>query len=92
MCAAAEVPVIRIYDLRHTAATLMLASGVNVKVVSDRLGHATVMITLQTYAHVLPTMQEDAALRMEAVLRGGAAKPNPEPTPLPVEGAAAGGG
>ncbi len=45
---------IRFLDLRHTAATLVLASGVNVKVVSEMLGHADVSITLRVYAHVLP--------------------------------------
>jgi integrase len=70
ICVAAEVPVIRIHDLRHTCATLMLLAGVNVKVVSERLGHASVVITMQTYAHVLPGMQEDAAITLERVLRG----------------------
>ena len=47
----------RLYDLRHTCATLMLLAGVHPKVVSERLGHASVKITLDTYSHVLPTMQ-----------------------------------
>ena len=57
----ADLPIIRFHDLRHTAATLMLLQGVNVKVVSERLGHASVSITLDRYAHVLPSMQRDAA-------------------------------
>lgn len=57
----AELPIIRFHDLRHTAATLMLLQGINVKVVSERLGHASVAITLDRYAHVLPSMQRDAA-------------------------------
>ena len=60
---AAELPRIRIYDLRHTHATLMLSAGVPVKVVSDRLGHASAVMTLNTYAHVLPGQQEDAVVR-----------------------------
>ncbi len=48
------------YSTRHTAATLLLKRGVNPKVVAERLGHASVTITLDTYAHVLPGMQEDA--------------------------------
>jgi integrase len=51
----------RFHDLRHTCATLLLLAEVNVKVVSERLGHAKIQITLDTYQHVLPTMQEAAA-------------------------------
>lgn len=57
----AGLPRIRPYDLRHTSATLLLAAGVNVKVVSERLGHQTAALTLDTYSHVLPDMQEKAA-------------------------------
>jgi integrase len=66
--AKAEVPTIRFHDLRHTAATLLLAAGENVKVVSERLGHATTKITLDVYAHVLPTMQKSAADTMQKLL------------------------
>ncbi len=52
--------VFRVYDLRHTCATLLLAAGENVKVVSERLGHASVQLTLDHYAHVLPGMQARA--------------------------------
>jgi len=55
------MPVIRFHDLRHTAATLLLLAGENPKVVSERLGHASVEITLNTYSHVLPAMQKAAA-------------------------------
>jgi integrase len=51
----------RLYDLRHTCATLLLQADENVKVVSERLGHATVKLTLDTYSHVLPTMQKRAS-------------------------------
>lgn len=51
---------VRVHDLRHTHATWLLEAGVNVKVVSERLGHASIRITLDTYAHVLKTMQEHA--------------------------------
>lgn len=61
----AGVPQIRMYDLRHTSATLALAAGVNVKAVSERLGHESVEITLKYYAHVLPSMQEAAAKASE---------------------------
>lgn len=57
----------RMYDLRHTCATLMLLAGVNPKVVSERLGHASITLTLDTYSHVLPSMQEEAAAKLEAM-------------------------
>jgi len=63
---------LRIHDLRHTAATLMLRAGVNPKVVSERLGHATVSITLDTYSHVLPDLQREAAAAMDAILGAAA--------------------
>ncbi|HEY7343295.1 MAG TPA: tyrosine-type recombinase/integrase [Ktedonobacterales bacterium] len=64
----AGVPIIRPHDMRHTAATLMLLGGVPVKVVSERLGHASPDITLRLYAHVLPGMQKDAAAVMDRLL------------------------
>ncbi len=67
----AKFPQIRPYDLRHTCATLLLAAGENVKVVSERLGHASAALTLDVYSHVLPDMQQQAAERMEALLFGG---------------------
>lgn len=66
----AGVQRIRLHDLRHTWASLALAAGVNPKVVSERLGHATVSFTLDTYSHVMPGLQEDAAARVAALLRG----------------------
>ncbi len=51
------LPPIRLHDLRHTHATLALQAGVHPKVVSERLGHATVSITLDTYSHAIPAMQ-----------------------------------
>jgi integrase len=55
------LPRIRLHDLRHTHATLALQAGIHPKVVSERLGHATVSITLDTYSHAIPAMQEEAA-------------------------------
>jgi integrase len=54
----------RMHDLRHTHATLALAAGIHPKVVSERLGHATVSITLDTYSHAIPALQEEAAERI----------------------------
>ena len=65
---AEPFPSIRFHDLRHTAATLMLLEGIHPKVVQERLGHATISMTLDTYSHVLPTMQADAAERLGRVL------------------------
>ena len=59
---------LRFHDLRHTCATLLLSEGVNVKVVSELLGHASITITLNTYSHVLPDMQDSAADAMEVAL------------------------
>ena len=59
---------VRLHDLRHTHATLMMEQGVNPKVVSERLGHASVVITLDTYSHVLPNMQEEAVAKFEAAM------------------------
>lgn len=62
------VPRIRVYDLRHTCATLLLAAGVNVKVVADRLGHEDPALTLRVYAHAIPTIQEQARKVMAEIL------------------------
>ena len=65
---SAELPTIRLYDLRHTAATISLAAGVSPKVISEQLGHASVAFTLDVYAHVLPHMQDAAAEKVQALL------------------------
>ncbi len=57
----AGLPPVRFHDLRHAHATFMLAKGIHPKVVSERLGHSSVGITLDTYSHVLPSMQSEAA-------------------------------
>jgi len=56
---AAKLPEINLHDLRHTHATLALRAGIHPKVVSERLGHATGSITLDTYSHAIPAMQEE---------------------------------
>jgi integrase len=56
--------------LRHTHATLALEAGIHPKVVQERLGHATIAITLDTYSHAIPAMQEDAAAKIAALLDG----------------------
>ena len=62
---------LRFHDLRHTHATLMLLGGVHPKVVAERLGHADVGITLNTYSHVLPHLQSQAASGLERMLAAG---------------------
>lgn len=66
----AQLPDIRLYDLRHTSATLLLLKGVHVKIVSERLGHTDVALTLNTYSHVLPDMQHEAAAAIGQLLHG----------------------
>ena len=55
------MPHLRFHDLRHTHATYLLGAGVNIKVISERLGHASVAFTMDTYAHIMPGMQGGAA-------------------------------
>ena len=62
---------IRFHDLRHAHATLMLRQGIHPKIVSERLGHSSVAITLDIYSHVLPGLQEAAAHRFEECLQAG---------------------
>ena len=65
-----DVPVIRLHDLRHTHASLLLEAGVPAKVVSERLGHTTIAMTLDIYAHLLPSMDQEAAARLDQALGG----------------------
>jgi integrase len=67
--AGTDLPRVRFHDLRHSHATHLLASGVHPKIAQERLGHATVAITLDLYSHVLPGMQADAASRVDEALR-----------------------
>jgi integrase len=65
-----ELPRIRFHDLRHTCATLALLANVNVKIVSEMLGHSSSRITIDLYSHVLPDMQQDAAATLANLLYG----------------------
>ena len=67
-----DLPAIRLHDLRHTHATILLGAGTPVKVVSERLGHASATITLGVYAHVMPGMQAEAAATFASLLAGEA--------------------
>jgi integrase len=59
----------RFHDLRHSAATLLLHQNVHAKVVAEMLGHTRMSATMDLYSHVTPTMQREATLAMEAILR-----------------------
>ncbi len=59
---------IRLYDLRHSCATLLLSAGISPKVIAERLGHSTIVLTLDTYSHVLPSMQQDTTNELEQIL------------------------
>ena len=64
-----DLPRVRFHDLRHSHATQLLASGVHPKIASERLGHASVGITLDLYSHVTETMQEDAAVKLDSAMQ-----------------------
>ena len=65
---AAGLPDIRVHDLRHSHASLLLASGVNPKVVQERLGHASITLTLQTYSHTIPSLGQQAADKLDEIM------------------------
>jgi len=69
IAARAGVPRIRLHDIRHTHGTLLIKAGVPVKVVSERLGHANPAFTIDTYQHVLPGMQAEAARTFEQLIK-----------------------
>lgn len=67
----AGMPHIRFHDLRHTHATILLGMGVNPKIVSERLGHSSVQMTLDTYSHVMPSMKKDLSEQFSKVMKRG---------------------
>jgi integrase len=64
----AGMPAMRFHDLRHACASLLLVQGVHPRVVMETLGHSQISLTMNTYSHVLPALQRDAAEKMEAIL------------------------
>jgi integrase len=64
-----DLPPIRFHDLRHTHATIMLRLGEHPKIVSERLGHSNIQMTLNLYSHVTPDMQKDASDRFEEAMK-----------------------
>jgi integrase len=73
----ADLPNVRFHDLRHTCATLLLTKGVHPKIVQEMLGHSSIIITLDTYSHVLPNMQSEAVRAMDSFFE----EENPEHHP-----------
>jgi integrase len=69
------LPRIRFHDLRHTHATLGLAAGVPPKVMSDRLGHATVAFTQDVYMHAIPQLEEESAAQVANLIFGVSGRP-----------------
>ena len=74
---AAKLPHMRIHDLRHTCASLLLAQGVQAKVVQEILGHSQITLTLDTYSHLIPGLQQDAAQKMNAILAPSTTQEDP---------------
>lgn len=64
----AKIPQIMLYDMRHSHATLLLEADQHLKVVSERLGHSTIRLTADTYSHVLESMQQGTATKLEDML------------------------
>jgi len=65
----AGLPTMRFHDLRHSAVTILFVAGVNPKVIQELLGHSKISITLEVYSHVLPSMQQEAAGKMDEVFK-----------------------
>ena len=63
------MPDMRFHDLRHSAATILLAAGVHPKVVQERMGHSSIVLTINIYSYVLPSMQQDAADKIDDMFK-----------------------
>jgi integrase len=70
LATGAGLPPLHLRQLRHSHATALLAAGVSAKIVQERLGHASIAVTMDTYSSVLPTMQRDAVERLAVLIRG----------------------
>jgi integrase len=85
----ADLPRIRLHDLRHTVATLALTAGVHAKIVQELLGHSSITVTLDTYSHVTPGIHERAALAIGALVYGEDQPTAPKRSPRPRRASAA---
>ncbi|MFE5793538.1 tyrosine-type recombinase/integrase [Streptomyces sp. NPDC056503] len=81
LCGKAKVRRVRVHDLRHTCASLLLAQGVDARVIMETLGHGTITMTLDTYAHVMQTTLRAAADRMDDALGPDDIAPDEEQEP-----------
>jgi integrase len=79
----ADLPRIRLHDLRHTVATLALTAGVHAKIVQELLGHSSITVTLDTYSHVTPGIHEKAALAIGTLIYGADEKSESQGSPRP---------
>jgi integrase len=70
MLLRADLPPIRLHDLRHSFASIALANGTHPKVVQEAMGHSTIAVTLDLYSHTIPSLQREAARRMGVALFG----------------------
>ncbi|ETK35575.1 tyrosine-type recombinase/integrase [Microbispora sp. ATCC PTA-5024] len=70
VCDAAGIRRVRLHDLQHTCATILLAQGVDTRTIMEILGHRTIVLTINTYAHVLPEHQATALDKLEKALGG----------------------
>lgn len=70
----ADVPDIRFHDLRHTSASLLIGQGINAKVIQERLGHSSITVTMDTYGHLLPNLQAEAAEKINSAITIGSSK------------------
>jgi integrase len=69
LLADAGLPDMRFHDLRHSAATILLVAGVHPKVVQERLGHSTIAMTMDIYSHVMPSMQQEVAEKIDDLFK-----------------------
>ncbi len=70
LLAGSDLPRIRFHDLRHTCASLLLAQGEQARTIMEILGHSQISLTMNTYAHVMPTLKKEAARRLDMLLTG----------------------
>jgi integrase len=75
LASKAGLPGVRLHDLRHFHATLLLKTGTHPKIVQERLGHSSISITLDTYSHVVPGLQEQAAQAFDAAMKNAQEEP-----------------
>jgi integrase len=85
LCERAEVRRLRVHGMRHTCATLLLAQGVDARVVMEILGHSQIAVTMNTYTHVVSQLQAEAMAKMDGVLELGEAADDTPDQPVVVK-------